>query len=318
VAYQEPFFRQPHERGETRTQRTQRSKESDVWKHSVQAIGRCPAGVGWVHVGDRGADIFAFFEACRQQNCDFLVRVCQNRRMLDPQGKIDYVRSYAARLPAVSEQLLELPAKGGRPARPAKVSLAFAPLTLSAGWMNAKSMSIPTWVIRVWEIHPPADVEPLEWVLLTSVATQTVAQAWERVDWYRCRWLAEDFHQCLKTGCQIEQPRLEEATSLLRLLAILSPVAVQLLSLREQSRLQPDQPAAETLPADLVHLVADLSERSFEGMTLADFWRGVAQQGGYQGRKSDGPPGWKSIWHGWSYVQSLLRGFRLASSSQMF
>ena len=48
------------------------------------------------------------------------------------------------------------------------------------------------WVIRVWEEQAPEGEEPLEWVLLTSVPTTTLEEAWERVDWYRHRWLVED------------------------------------------------------------------------------------------------------------------------------
>lgn len=40
---------------------------------------------------------------------------------------------------------------------------------------------------------------------MTSVPTLTVTAAWERVAWYRCRWVVEDDHQCLKTGCRLEQ-----------------------------------------------------------------------------------------------------------------
>ena len=59
------------------------------------------------------------------------------------------------------------------------------------------------WVVRVWEEQAPDGEEPLEWVRLASVPTSTLAQAWERVDWYRCRWSVEDYHQCLKSGCRI-------------------------------------------------------------------------------------------------------------------
>jgi Transposase DNA-binding len=319
LAYQQPFFREFHPGQETRTQRAHRAKESDVWMQAVEAIGPSPAGVRWVHVGDRGADIYAFFEACRQQTCDFLVRICQNRRMLTPEGEVTYLKTFATQLPAVDEQLLDLPARPGEPARRVRLRLAFSPLRLSSGWMNAKRPPLPVWVIRVWEVDPPDWVAaPIEWFLLTSVPTESIAQAWERVEWYRCRWLVEDFHQCLKTGCQIEQRRLEEVNSLLRLLAILAPIAAELLRLREQARLDPERPAAAVLPADLLLVVADLSERSPQGMTLQAFWRAVAQQGGYLGRKRDGPPGWKSLWRGWLYIQTLLRGFRLASDSNRF
>ncbi len=59
-------------------------------------------------------------------------------------------------------------------------------------------------VVRTWEAEAPEGVEALEWLLLTSVAVGNEEQAWERVAWYRMRWIVEDYHQCLKTGCQIE------------------------------------------------------------------------------------------------------------------
>ncbi len=314
IAYQEPFFRKYHPRQETRTQRAKREKESDVWMHAVHAIGPAPQGALWVHVGDRDSDIYAFFTACQQEHGQFLVRAKEDRRMLTPQGEVDHLLQFARQLPPVEERPFHLPARHGKPARDTQVKLAFAPLTLLAGWMNAKARPISTWVIRVWEESLSQGIEPIEWVLLTSVPTQTLEQAWERVEWYSCRWLVEEFHQCLKTGCQIEARRLEEASSLLRLLGIIAPLAVQLLSIKVQARLHPDLPASQVLPADLVHLVAQLSDRSPAELTLHLFWRLVAQQGGYLGRKRDGPPGWRSLWHGWSYIQTLLRGYRLAAS----
>ncbi len=318
IAYQEPFFRKSHPRNETRTEKMKREKESDVWVRAVHAIGRCPEGTQWVHIGDRAFDMYTFFTACVEEGCHFLVRAREDRRMLDAQGEARHLISFTRQLAEMDEWVLHLPAQHRERARDAQVKLAFAPLTLQAGWMNAKAAPIPTWVIRVWEEQAPEGIEPIEWILLTSVPTQTLEQAWERAGWYRCRWLVEEFHQCLKTGCQIESRRLEEASSLLRLLGILAPLAVQLLSLKEESRLQPDLPATQVLPQDLVQVVAQLSDRKPNDLTLSLFWRLVAQLGGYQGRKSDGPPGWKSLWHGWLYVQTVLNGFRLASHSPPF
>ena len=72
------------------------------------------------------------------------------------------------------------------------------------------------WVIRVWEEQAPEGEEPLEWVLLTSVPTTTLEHAWERVDWYKHRWLVEDYHHCLKSGCRIEQRQLQTVDGLIR------------------------------------------------------------------------------------------------------
>jgi hypothetical protein len=168
-------------------------------------------------------------------------------------------------------------------------------------------------VVRVWEPAPPADVrEPLEWVLITSVPTAEVLAAWERVTWYTCRWLVEDYHQCLKTGCGIEECQLQTGPGLFRLLGLLAPVAVRLLQLREVARLAPERLALAELPRELVQVVAHLAEVPAETLTVQGLWRAVAQQGGYLGRRRDGPPGWKTLWKGWHYIQTLLEGIRLA------
>ena len=75
LAQQEPFLRQPTPKGETKWQREQRTqRESQVWERSVRAIGRPPAGVQWIHVGDRASDMFPFLRACLEEGCDFVVR----------------------------------------------------------------------------------------------------------------------------------------------------------------------------------------------------------------------------------------------------
>jgi hypothetical protein len=70
LAHQEPFLRQPVPKGETKKERAERERESQVWDRSVQAIGSPPAGVQWIHVGDRGADIFSFLSLCRSLSTD--------------------------------------------------------------------------------------------------------------------------------------------------------------------------------------------------------------------------------------------------------
>ena len=58
---QEPFARVPAPQGEQRQQRLKREgRESDVWIRQVQTIGTPAPGSVWVHVGDRGADMFPF------------------------------------------------------------------------------------------------------------------------------------------------------------------------------------------------------------------------------------------------------------------
>lgn len=313
LAYDEPFLRKPAPKGESCAKRRERARESDVWLRAVEAVGSPPLGSQWIHVGDRGGDLFGLFEACGEQGCDFLVRVAQNRYAQTPDGTETYLLTWARTLPAQGERVLALPARHGQPAREARVVIGFGAVTVRTPKDWPRRGTIAVWVVRVWEPDPPAGVkEPLEWVLITSVSTSTLAEGWERVQWYTCRWLVEDYHQCLKTGCLLEQRRLGKEERLERLLGVLAPTAVRLLQLREIARLEPQRLAKAALPRELVHLVAHLAEVEAETLTVAGFWRAVAQQGGYLGRRRDGPPGWKTLWKGWLYVQTLLEGVRLA------
>jgi hypothetical protein len=88
---------------------------------------------------------------------------------------------------------------------------------------RASKEPVTVWIMRVWEEQAPDGEEPLEWLLATSVSTTTLEQAWERVDWYQYRWLVEDYHQCLKSGCRIEERQLQTVDGLMRRLGSAVP-----------------------------------------------------------------------------------------------
>ena len=48
--------------------------------------------------------------------------------------------------------------------------------------------------------------------------------------------------------------------------------------------------------------------------TNRDFLRGVARLGGFLARKSDGEPGWQTIWKGWFVLMILVEGYELAQA----
>ena len=84
---------------------------------------------------------------------------------------------------------------------------------------------VPLWAVRVIEDDPPADSEPLDWLLLTTVPITCFADAQERVDWSVCRWTIEVWHKVLKSGCAIEQRQLASAENPRRGLALSSVIA---------------------------------------------------------------------------------------------
>ncbi len=331
IAQQEPFVRKPAPKGERYSERVQRERESQVWERAVHAIGAPPDPEQqvWVHVGDRYSDIYTLFLACREQQSHFVIRAAQERCVDErveqaapalkrrkrkagdpPQTHLfETVRGWAA----CDEQEVEVPAEHARKARTARVVLSYGQLRLLAPDKREHELpSMLVWVVRVWELDAPEGVEPLEWVLLTSLPVESVAQAWERVGWYRRRWIVEDYHQALKTGCRMEERQLESYEGLRRLLGLLAPTAVRLLQLRTLARQQPERPAQEVLPSEVVQVVALKTGSAAAGMTVEQCVARIARLGGYQGRRSDGPPGWKTLWQGWLKIQTLLEGVHLA------
>jgi hypothetical protein len=111
-------------------------------------------------------------------------------------------------------------------------------------------------IVRAWEVGAPPEVkEPIKWILITSVPTLTVADALERVRWYSCRWLVEDYHQCLKTGCAIEQRQLDDGADIQRLLGFLGPIAARLLQLRSLARTLPEAQALTYIDPLLIQML---------------------------------------------------------------
>lgn len=145
------------------------------------------------------------------------------------------------------------------------------------------------WAIRVWEEQTPAGEDPLEWILVTSVSTTTIEQAWERIGWYEHRWIVEEYHQCLKTGCRLEERQVQSADRLIRLLGLLSPLAVRLLQVRDLSRRDQERPAHQVLEADVLAVVAAQASQTPAQMTMGALWKAVAQMGGYLAREARWP-----------------------------
>jgi hypothetical protein len=316
LAYEEPFVRQPVPAGETHAQRLQRDRESLVWERAVQAIGPALSESQWIHVGDRGADIFRLLQHIQRQGCDFLIRAAQDRCVQAEQGKEDdeevtRLFQLARSLPAQDNRVKDLPRLHERPARQAFLQVSWAAVLLlppkNGGALHKQA--VEAWVVRVWEPEPPDGQEPLEWLLLTSVPVESAEQAWQCVDWYTLRWTVEDFHRCLKTGCSLEQRHFQSYENLTRLLGLVGPLAVRLLLLRSCARLNSQASAASILPALWLRVLELFTNSPLHSLVSADLlWRAIARLGGYRGHRGDGLPGWQTLWRGWERLKALLEG----------
>lgn len=316
LAYQQWRVRQRAPKRERSPDRKKRARESELWLQGIRAAGSPPPGCRWVDVGDRGSDIYEAMLASLEVGHDFLFRVTQNRTVwhsADLQQQT-YLKDYARSLPSSGSDTVDIPGRGGRPARAAQVQLAAAPVWIPAPRETPQRWQQPivvAWVLRVWEDQPPVDVaEPLEWILLGSVPTPTLDTLKERRDWYSCRGWVEVFHLIEKSGCLEEDRRFETGDRLETCAAILSVVAVRVFQMRCALETQPQAPAKQVATAAESQLLRRwLGHRG--RWTVRDFVLGVAKLGGYLGRKGDGVPGVRALWRGYQRLQDMLLGFHL-------
>ena len=65
-------------------------------------------------------------------------------------------------------------------------------------------MSLGLILIRFWQKRK-SYVEPINWLLLTTLAITSAADVVQYLRWYSYRWLIERYHYVLKSGCRVEQ-----------------------------------------------------------------------------------------------------------------
>ena len=317
LAAQRVWLRQHEKRKGRETSQEKRHrerKESEVWSALLQDIGPAPLpgqGQRYVSVGDRESDIFGYVRQAGEQNWDVLLRVAQNRRVLTPQEESAKLLDWARTLPARTTKQVTLRGRDGKPKREIELQVSFSAVQLCAPQFGVEQDQRPIrgWVVRCWAEGD----KTLEWVLFTTVPVLEVEDAKKLIEWYELRWMIEEYHKCLKSGCNLEQRQLETAERLQALLGLLAIVAVRLLQLRSWSRTEPERPAVDIVPKLLVQVVKKRLglKPEEEALTIREFFHGVARLGGFIGRKSDGDPGWQTLWRGWEKLQDLCWGLEM-------
>jgi hypothetical protein len=183
-----------------------------------------------------------------------------------------------------------------------------APRHLSP-WLKKQGIKLITmWVVEVREINPPKGTTPLHWALYTSHAVTNLEQAQVIIGYYKKRWLIEEFHKALKTGCSLEERQYQTSDRLEALTGMQSVVAVRLLQLKAVARTEPDRPAADVVPDKWLTTLRVLRPKAKRRIcTVREFYRQLAGLGGFLGRKCDGEPGWLTIWRGFDKLALAIR-----------
>jgi hypothetical protein len=318
LMYQQLYCRQSRPAGSHDDRRGRRAvplekRESYWWIEAIQAIGAPPAGSCWVHVGDRGEDFFGVYDEIRRQGADWLIRLSQDRLVHTPGGD-QLLFTYARSLPAGTSQTVKVAGRSGGTPEDVPLRMAAGEVTLrpSKGEKAYRECApVSCQVVRVWEESPPAGHDRLEWMLCTSLRCDAPEEVRFAARGYSLRWMIEEFHKCEKTGCKVEERRLESVDRLEPLIGLLSVLAVWLLQLKYVARDEPDARARSMFDGAMVDAMARYLGRSPSTLTVGQFWGGIGRLGGHPGRKGDGALGWLRAWRGWQSFQLIMIGAEL-------
>lgn len=279
-------------------------KESQKWLSAYRKVAeagqRCP-NTTLVSVGDREADIYELFHLALNDpsKAHLLVRAEHNRQLAEEQGQLwEQIEGE----PVAGIEVISVPRQARRAPREARLEVRFKQVRLKPPKRKAELGEIAITAVMAQEIDVPEGAEPIQWMLLTTMAVHDFDQAAEKLGWYAKRWGIEVYHRTLKSGCKIEQRQLGSADRIEACLAIDMVVAWRIFHLTKLGRETPDVPCTvffeEAEWKALYCFVRQDPKPPDQPPTLREAVRMVASLGGFLGRKSDGEPGTKSLWLG--------------------
>jgi hypothetical protein len=163
-------------------------------------------------------------------------------------------------------------------------------------------------VLHVFERDAPDGQPSVDWLLYTTEALETKEDIESVVDYYRCRWLIEELNKALKTGCVVQNRRLESLDALTTMLALSLPIAVELLALRGLARTNVSAPAATLYTEPQLAALRHVSHRALPPEpTVQDVLWCVAGLGGHI--KNNGQPGWQVLQRGMEKFVAFAAGW---------
>jgi hypothetical protein len=288
-------------KNETRNDRNKRSRESDIWLKNLKNIGSPKEGCIWVSVGDRANDIFEYFSGAKKLGWESLVRACQDRKVTI-QEKETYLFQHMRSLPSMGTKTIKIRQQNDTKEKEVELSVSWEKSVIihAPSRLGKNTPSVSLSVVRCWN-----EEEGIEWVLYSSIEVNNISEACEKIDWYADRWIIEEYHKCLKTGCKVEERQLGTAKGLENLIAILSIVSILMLQLRNIARTDSEKPASEVVDADALKIIQKRFKLDSD-ISIGVFWKSVARLGGFLARKNDGEPGWQTLWGGWLRLLDMI------------
>src|SRR5882672_3357987 len=297
-------------------------KESQRWIATALAAKPLLAKAAMMTaLGDRESDIFALYASVAEERFHVIARSMHDRNLADGIGL------YAASegMTVVDRRAIVLPARAQRAERVAVLELRFGAVNLArpqTRFLRHLPESMPLTLVDVREPDLQAGTEPMHWRLLTTHPVANAEEAWRIVEWYKRRWLIEQFFRVLKTqGFKLKDSQIATADRLLKLVAIAAKAAVITLQLlqardgrdRQSVRLAFNDNEVATLAAFNQNIEAQSRRLRNPHPPDSLAWAAwiIGRLGGWDGYPSSKPPGPVTMKHGLEYFHAAAAGWSL-------
>ena len=298
----------------TRLLRPIEEKESRCWQQDVAALNhwrKVASDTELIYVADRESDIYELLAYPREPGVEFIIRAVRDRKTT--KGSLLWAEAAQWPLAQSGREKVQVMARPGNPARWAELELRWGEVELAPPVRRDRRLpKLRLGVVWVKEVCAPSGSQPLEWMLLTSLPIAHITGAREVVAWYHQRWQIERFFFVLKQGCRVETLQLQTRSRLEAAISVYLIISYRIMALQAKAKLHPQAPALEVFNEQECLILAQLSTKpvSATELTLSEACKRLAQLGGYTARKSDGPPGPKTLWIGWQRLGDFIAGAR--------
>lgn len=298
-------------------------RESCRWVETAQDAKETLKSAAMVTmIADREADMYPLWASVPAASVHVLGRVYHDRPVVGGGCLSTIARPW----PVAGTRRVRIREHADHPERDALVAVRFGMVTLSRPRTIRAAENLPPQItlsfLEVTEPSPPEGVEPVMWRLLTTHPIADAERAWQVVDWYRCRWIIEQFFRTLKKqGLKIEDSQIDAAEHLIKLIAIACHAAVLTLQLTQARDGSSRLPASAVFDAD-EQAVLDRLNQTYTGKTQRQrnphpphslAWAAwiIARLGGWDAYPSSRPPGPITFKAGIDTLKTMTAGWLL-------
>ena len=300
-------------------------KESYKW---IQTIESCHENLGtnFITICDREADIHDLYLSAKDLNIHTIVRSSHNRDIGTRKQRLSLHEALSKKQVYKGKLVINVPIKNVKGHKESQRDAILELKSITIKLTPSRKISqvvkekVELTAVEAKEANPPEGLEPVHWILLTTIPVKTFKQSQLIVYFYSLRWRIESFFKLLKSGCTVEKCRLAKGDRLKNYISLFCVIAWRIFWMTFIGRASPKLNCKYILTENewktLFSVINKTSKTPKEPPLVETAIKWMAQLGGYLARENDGPPGMMSIWRGWSRLQDMCLMREIALSSE--